>query len=193
MFSFGSRGAISSFCCQHSVSTISSLGPTWVCCALGKLYLAEMSYDGNACGSHLQFKQRTTNPTVDWRAPNTEAFNTTNKNMMYRFIGFGLLSVGHQFGRVACMVAQFYDLYLIWVEWNAVSFLEYSEVCFAPFVWTSGLWCRIVKPIHAESIAWTWRAPKEANSCYGKVAQGSLFGAGQTFELSSDSTTSSIL
>ena len=62
MFSFGSRGAISSFCCQHSVSTISSLGTTWVCWALGKLFLAEMSHDGNACGSHLQSKQRTLNP-----------------------------------------------------------------------------------------------------------------------------------
>ena len=48
-----------------------------------------------------------------------------------------------------------------------------------PFVWTSGPQCRIVKPIHAESIAWTWRAPKEANSCYGNtVAQRSLVGAG---------------
>ena len=63
-----------------------------------------------------------------------------------------------------------------------------------PFVWTSGPQCRIVKSIHAESTAWTWRAPKEANSCYGNaVAQRSLFGAGQTFELSSNSTTSSIL
>ena len=63
-----------------------------------------------------------------------------------------------------------------------------------PFVWTSGQWCKIVKPIHAESIAWTWRAPKEANSSYGNtVAQRSLFGAGQTFELSSNSTMNSIL
>ena len=64
MFSFGSRGAISSFCCQHSCITTSwSLGTTWVCCALGKLFLAEMSDDGNACGSHLQSTQRTPNPT----------------------------------------------------------------------------------------------------------------------------------
>ena len=51
-----------------------------------------------------------------------------------------------------------------------------------------------MKPIHAESIAWTWRAPKEAKRCYGNtVAQRSLVGAGQTFELSSNSTTSSVL
>jgi len=42
-----------------------------------------MSDDGNACGSHLQFKQPTTNPTVDWRAPNTEAFNATSKNTVF--------------------------------------------------------------------------------------------------------------
>ena len=36
------------------------------------------------------------------------------------------------------MVAQFYDLYLVSIEWNAVGFLDSSEVGFAPFVWTSG-------------------------------------------------------
>ena len=115
MFSFGSRGAISSFCCQHScIMGWWSLGTTWVCWALGKRCLAEMSDDGNACGS-------------------TSAIPKKMKASTQQKLFFGSVPAHRMLGTWAiCMVSQFYDLYLVRVEWNAVSFLEYSEVCFPP-------------------------------------------------------------
>ena len=129
--------------------------------------------------------------TIVWRCSSTQDARHMGLKLKQKKTGctdsFVVWSVGHQFGWAVCMVSHFHDLCLVRVE----SWMECSRFCgilwslLSPFIWTSGLWCRVVKPIHAESSAWTWWAPKEANSCCGNtVAQRSLFGAGQTFELS---------
>ena len=150
-------------------------------------------------GQHLQFQKMKPSTkqteTILWWCSSTQAMLG---KWMYRFIG-GLVCWPSI--RMSSLHGQSILRLVSCTSWilNGMQSVLWTTLhvlwgLLHPFVWTSGQWCKIVKPIHAESIAWTWRAPKEANSCYGNtVAQRSLFGAGQTFELSSNSTTSSIL
>ena len=113
--------------CQHDIVSRNDLS-----LGFGETFLAEMSDDGNACGSHLQFQKQKTEPNRDY---SLEVFQHTGDARQIGIlkqikkhnlqIHWGLVQL-HQFGWVVCMINQFYNLYLVWVEWNAVGSVDYS-------------------------------------------------------------------
>ena len=87
MFSFGSRGAIGSFCSQHSCIAGWSLGTTWSAGRWGNFVWQKCRMMKMSVGQHLQFqKNETINPTetIVWRRSSTQAMLG---KWMYRFIG----------------------------------------------------------------------------------------------------------